>query len=348
MQRQRQQTPKAPTRRGYPSDVSDEEWAFVAPYLTLIPEVAGQREHRLREVFNALRYMVRSGIPWRYLPGDLPPWAAVYQQTQRWIQGGVFEAMVQDLRTVLRLAAVDAKGGAGRGPHPSAVILDGTVLQSTPESGHRAGYSGAKRKKGSKLHLAVDTLGHLLTVSQPLQVVEADQGTGEVQEGAVHRHAPLVADRQAPVPGQPRQRPLHDPPVTAEPGGGLDPLPRDAVLDPALDAGVAAAAVVVALVGVELRGPAPRASAAPCADRDDRVEQRHEHAAVVDVRRRHRDGERDPLPVDEEVVLRARLALVGRVRADVRAPPFAGRLLLSRAARLQSIWSAAARRSSIT
>jgi transposase len=153
-----------PARKPYPSDVSDEEWAFVAPYLTLMREDAPQREHSLREVFNALRYLVRVGESWRYLPNDLPPWYTVYQQTQRWIAAGVFEAMVHDLRTVLRLADVDAKGGAGRNPHPSAVILDGTILQSTPESGHRAGYNGHKRKKGSKLHLAVDTLGHLLAL----------------------------------------------------------------------------------------------------------------------------------------------------------------------------------------
>jgi transposase len=161
---------ETPRRKPYPSDVSNEEWGFVAPYLTLIREDAAQREHSLREVFNALRYVVRSGIPWRYLPGDFPPWEAVYQQTQRWLQASVFEAMVQDLRAVLRLADVDAKGGAGRGPHPSAVVLDGTILQSTPESGHRAGYNGHKRKKGSKLHLAVDTLGQLLT----LRVTPAD------------------------------------------------------------------------------------------------------------------------------------------------------------------------------
>jgi transposase len=153
-----------PARKPYPSDVSDEEWAFVAPYLTLMREDAPQREHSLREVFNALRYLVRVGESWRYRPNDLPPWYTVYQQTQRWIAAGVFEAMVHDLRTVLRLADVDAKGGAGRNPHPSAVILDGTILQSTPESGHRAGYNGHKRKKGSKLHLAVDTLGHLLAL----------------------------------------------------------------------------------------------------------------------------------------------------------------------------------------
>jgi transposase len=151
-------------RKAYPSDVSDDEWAFVAPYLTLMAEDAPQRTHGLREVFNGLRYAVRSGVPWRWLPGDLPPWYTVSQQAQRWIAAGVFEAMVHDLRAILRLTDVNAKDGAGREPHPSAVILDGTILQSTPESGHRAGYNGHKRKKGSKLHLAVDTLGHLLAL----------------------------------------------------------------------------------------------------------------------------------------------------------------------------------------
>ena len=71
-------------RKPYPSDVSDDEWALVAPYLTLLPEAAGQREHPLREVFNGLRYIVKTGAPWRWMPHDLPPWAAVYQQAQRW------------------------------------------------------------------------------------------------------------------------------------------------------------------------------------------------------------------------------------------------------------------------
>ena len=82
----------------YPSDVSDEEWAFVAPYLTLCREDAPQREHALRAVFNGLRYIVRTGNQWRFMPGDLPPWAVVYQQTQRWMRAGVFEIMVEDVR----------------------------------------------------------------------------------------------------------------------------------------------------------------------------------------------------------------------------------------------------------
>jgi transposase len=144
-------------RKPYPSDVSDEEWEFVAPYVTLMDEEAPQREHDLREVLNAMRWIVRTGSPWRYMPNDLPPWETVYQQSQRWIAAGVFDAMIRDLRQILRMLV-------GRDAQPSAAIFDSRTLQSTPESGHRAGYDGAKRKKGSKVHLAVDTLGHLLAL----------------------------------------------------------------------------------------------------------------------------------------------------------------------------------------
>ncbi|MET3437294.1 transposase [Sphingomonas sp. 1185] len=137
--------------------MSDEEWLLVAPYLLLQREDAGQREHDLREVFNGLRYIVKTGAPWRWMPNDLPPWAAVYQQTQRWLAAGCFEALVDDLRAVLRLSA-------GHKAEPTAAIIDSRTLRSTPESGERAGYDGAKRKKGSKIHMAVDTLGHLLAL----------------------------------------------------------------------------------------------------------------------------------------------------------------------------------------
>src|SRR3712207_528752 len=144
-------------RKQYPSDVSDDEWAFVAPYLTLMTEEAPQRDYSLREVFNGLRWIVRTGAAWRFMPHDLPPWYTIYQQTQRWLKAGVFEAIVHDLRSLLRLAA-------GKEAEPSAAIFDGRTMQSTPESGGRAGYDGHKRRKGSKVHLAVDTLGHLLAL----------------------------------------------------------------------------------------------------------------------------------------------------------------------------------------
>ena len=160
------------SRKPYPSDISDEEWHFVAPYLTLMNENAPQRSYSLREAFNALRWLARAGAPWRLLPNDFPPWQMVYQQFRRWNDAGCFEAMVQDMRSIIR-------AGEGRKGQPSAVILDGRTLQSSCESGPRAGYDGYKRRRGSKVHMAVDTLGQLVA----LTVTPAnEQERGEVKD----------------------------------------------------------------------------------------------------------------------------------------------------------------------
>ncbi len=141
------------------------------PYLTLLPLDAKQRKYDLREVFNALRWLVRAGAQWEYLPHDFPPPQIVSEQARRWMNRGVFEDLVHDLRETLRLLQ-------GRAAQPSAAIYDGRtrlpakpvsptatpLLQSSPESGERAGYAGAKKRKGSKVHMAVDTLGHLLAM----------------------------------------------------------------------------------------------------------------------------------------------------------------------------------------
>ena len=141
----------------YPSEVSDAEWEFLAPFLTLMSEDAPQRKYPMRDLFNAVRYIVRTGSPWRYLPHDFPPWNAVYQQARRWQQAGVFEQIAHELRLIERVLK-------DRPEEPTAAVLDGRVLRSTPESGHRASYDGYKRTNGSKVHIAVDTLGNLLAV----------------------------------------------------------------------------------------------------------------------------------------------------------------------------------------
>jgi transposase len=193
-------------RKSYPSDVTDEEWNFCVPYLTLMKADAPQRKYSLRELFNGLRWFVRAGCPWRMLPNDLPPWHAVQQQTRRWVRAECFETMAADLRTLLRVLAE-------RNDAPSAIIVDSRTIQSTPESGGRAGYDGAKKRKGSKVHAAVDTLGHLLTLKvtaaneqdreqvgalaqavqgatgQNVQVAYVDQGyTGEGASDAAKEH----------------------------------------------------------------------------------------------------------------------------------------------------------------
>jgi transposase len=123
------------------------------------------RRHSLRELFNGVRYIVRTGNQWRYMPSDLPPWPAVYQQMRRWMDARVFEILVADVQELLRHFE-------GRKSRPTAVCMDSRTLQSTPESGARAGYEppherrpvrgdpgdGARRSKGSRVHIAVDTL----------------------------------------------------------------------------------------------------------------------------------------------------------------------------------------------
>ena len=152
-------------RGSYPSDVGDEEWQFVLPYLLLSREDSRSRQHSLRELFNGVRYVAKTGNQWRFMPNDLPPWHAVYQQMRRWMGAGVFEILVTDVQQLLRHFG-------GRKGQPTAVCIDSRTLQSTPESGARAGYDGAKRRKGSKVHIAVDTLGHLMA----LTITAADQG----------------------------------------------------------------------------------------------------------------------------------------------------------------------------
>src|SRR5580692_7364737 len=99
----------AVSRKSYPSDVSDDEWSLVMPYLTLMTEDAPQREYPLRKLFNALRYVVRYAIAWRAMPNDLPPWSAVYQQSQRWLAAGCFEALAHDLQCELIAAESGTK-----------------------------------------------------------------------------------------------------------------------------------------------------------------------------------------------------------------------------------------------
>lgn len=135
------------------------------------------------QVFNGVRYVARTGCPWRWMPNDLPPWSAVDQQMRRWLEAGCFEALVADVQSLLRELG-------GRKGQPTTVLIDSRTLQSTPESGARAGYDGAKRRRGSKVHIAVDTLGHLLALKR----TAADQGD-RTQVGALAEEVQQVTGK---------------------------------------------------------------------------------------------------------------------------------------------------------
>ncbi len=145
------------TRLAYPSDIDEDMYHFMVPYLVLKPEHAAQRKYPLREVLNALFWMARTGSQWAYLPHDFPPYKIVHEQAMRWFERGCFEALLHDLRLLTRQEAL-------KNNEPTVAIIDSRTLQSTPESGHRAGYDGGKKRNGTKIHMAVDTLGNLITV----------------------------------------------------------------------------------------------------------------------------------------------------------------------------------------
>lgn len=163
----------------YPSDVSDEAWSLVAPCLSLMTLDAPQRVHELRKVFDALRWLARTGAAWRYLPGDFPPWEAVSQQTRRGLKAEVCETMAHHLRELVRLAQ-------DRKREPRAAVMDGRTVQGTAESGHHAGFDGHKRRRGSKVHAAVDTLGLLLalvvTPANEQKRAQVEEPASRVQE----------------------------------------------------------------------------------------------------------------------------------------------------------------------
>ena len=117
------------------------------------------------------------------MPNDLPPWPAAYPQMQRWMRAGCFEKIVADVPSLLRQLG-------GRKGQPTAVCIDSRTLQSTPESGARAGDDGAKRGKGSKVHSAVDTRGHLMA----LTVTPADQGDRSQVEALAQQMQQVTGD----------------------------------------------------------------------------------------------------------------------------------------------------------
>lgn len=148
-----QNTPRKP----YPSDLSDAEWQKIEP---LIPKPrtnrGRKRKHPIREILNAIFYLLRAGCAWRMLPHDFPPWKTVYHYFRLWRKDGTWERINAALRTELRQAD-------GREAEPSAAILDTQSVKTTSVKGVR-GYDAGKKVKGRKRHILVDTLGLLLLV----------------------------------------------------------------------------------------------------------------------------------------------------------------------------------------
>jgi putative transposase len=143
-------------RKPYPSDLTDAQWAVLAPLIPPAWPGGRPRKTDMRQVINVLFYLVREGCTWRALPHDFPPWRTVYNYFRWWAGDGTWQTLIDTLRPQVRAQA-------GRQPTPRVACIDSQSVK-TAQGGQNVGSDGGKKVRGRKRHVVVDTLGLLMAV----------------------------------------------------------------------------------------------------------------------------------------------------------------------------------------